>query len=184
MTHDYNNLEGQIMNKKLILVVLVVIVLIGTKWVLWEMEVSSGKRVGNLTKISKKGKFPFLKTWEGTLDEGSGDKLTSYFSVKDEAIAQELYTYEGKEVILFYTQHILGFPRETNYVIVAWKPKEEVKDTEVATTSSPIINALSKTIFCSFLGTLYLNKDLYESVKDHISKNNLYLLKQYKVCNN
>ncbi|MDH5581067.1 MAG: hypothetical protein OEY33_04110, partial [Bdellovibrionales bacterium] len=62
--------------------------------------------------------------------------------------------------------------------------KEEVKDTEVATTSSPIINALSKTIFCSFLGTLYLNKDLYESVKDHISKNNLYLLKQYKVCNN
>ena len=59
-----------------------------TKWALFDFNISSGKRVGNLVKISKKGKFIFLKTWEGTLDEGSGDKLTYYFSVKSEKVAQ------------------------------------------------------------------------------------------------
>ena len=157
--------------------------LLGAKWILWDMEVSSGKRVGNLTKISKKGKFPFFKTWEGTLDEGSGDKLTSYFSVKDEAIAQELYTYEGKEVILFYTQHILGFPRETNYIVVAWKPKEEPVSEKVIESSTEVVTVLSKSLFCSFLGTLYVDNDLYEKVKGHISKHNPYILKQYKTCN-
>ena len=64
-----------------------------TVWVLFDFNISTGKRVGNLVKISKKGKFIFLKTWEGTLDEGSGDKLTYYFSVKNEKVAQELFSY-------------------------------------------------------------------------------------------
>lgn len=143
------------------------------------MEISSGKRVGNLTKISKKGQIPFLKTWEGTLDEGSGDKLTSYFSVKDEQIAQELYTYEGKEVILFYTQHVLGWPRDTNYIVVAWKPKEIKVE---AKEESAELELLSTTLFCSFLGSLYQNQELYNSVKEFMKEKNPYIFNQYKKC--
>ncbi len=150
------------------------------KYVLWDYPVSSGKRVGNLTKISKKGKF--LPTWEGTIDEGSGDKLTSFFSVRDHQIAEELYNYEGKQVIIYYEQYILGWPRDTNYNVTSWKPKDSSRlVTEKADSKS--LNLLSKTLFCSLLGSLYVNKDLYNQVKEHVKANNLYLYKQISSCN-
>ena len=71
------------------------------------------KRVGNLAKISKRGKF--LKTWEGTIDEGSGDKLTSYFSVSSEELGQQLYEYEGREVTVYYIEHFFAFPYDTKF---------------------------------------------------------------------
>ena len=149
------------------------------------MEISSGKRVGNLTKISKKGRMPFLKTWEGTLDEGSGDQLTTKFSVKSEKIGQELYSYEGKEVILFYSQHIIGFPRDTNYVIVAWKPKIEAKKIIVSApkTNDKALDKLQQVLFCSLIGTLYKNPTLYHKVKEFVKNENIYLFYQYKKCN-
>ena len=173
------------MGKKIIAFIILLLLLIGGKWVLWDMEISSGKRVGNLVKISKKGRVPFLQTWEGTLDEGSGDKLTSYFSVKNDALAQELYTYEGKEVVLFYTQHLVGWPRDTNYVVTAWKPKEVPAKAQLENVveGSASLQLLSKNLFCSFLGAIYTDQELYEKVKDHISKNNPFLLAQYKKCN-
>lgn len=172
------------LKSKVFWVILLILTLFIAKWVLWDMEISSGKRVGNLTKISKKGRFPFFKTWEGTLDEGSGDQLTTQFSVKNEKIGQELYAYEGKEVILFYGQHILGFPRDTNYVVMAWKPKQELNKVK---KESPMENKamahLQNVLFCSLIGSLYKDPTLYHRVKEFIKKENIYLFYQYKKCN-
>jgi len=41
---------------------------------------------------------------------------------------------------------------------------------------------LSHTLFCSFLGTLYKNQELYRSVREHIKKENIYLFYQYQKC--
>lgn len=148
------------------------------KFILLDYVVSTGKRVGNLTKLSKKGKL--IKTWEGTLDEGSGDKLTSFFSVKSDQIAQELYEFEGRQVVIFYNEHFLGFPRDTKYDIVAWKPVDEKKEDPGKTK---LMEKLQKSLFCSFLGSLFKNQDIYNAVKNYIKEDNLYLYKQYSICN-
>lgn len=175
------------LTKKIIFPIVIILILFITKYILWDFNVSSGKRVGNLVKISKKGKIWFLKTWELTLDEGSGEQLTSYLSVKDEKVAQELFKYEGKQVILFYEEHILGFPRDTKYVVTSWKPKDIedlISKAAVGNNAgSAIVETLSKTLFCTMLGSLKKNDDLYKKVKDFIKEDNLYLYKQYEKCN-
>jgi hypothetical protein len=169
----------------LIFIILTIIFLVyGVKWVLFDVNISEGKRVGNLVKISKKGKLLFLKTWEGTLDEGSGDKLTYYFSVKNEKIAQELYSYQGRQVTLYYEQHFFGWPRETDYEIVAWRPKQAESISSSSSDSLKVaISEVSKTLFCSFLGTLFKDKDLYVKVKNFVKLENMYVYKQYDKCN-
>lgn len=180
---------------KILLPVILVTLLVGGKYILWDFPISTGKRVGNLTKISKKGKFWPFKTWEGTIDEGSGDKLTSYFSVSDDELANELYNYEGKEVIIYYEEYLVGWPRDTKYDVVSWKSKNSTPQMLVdngynqaatltdETEPSSLIDELQKTLFCSFLGSLYSDQDLYQKVKDHVQENNLYLYKQIQRCN-
>lgn len=175
------------LTKKLIIPAIIILLLFITKYILWDFNVSTGKRVGNLVKISKKGKIWFLKTWELTLDEGSGEQLTSYLSVKDEKVAQELFSYEGKQVILFYEEHILGFPRDTKYVVTSWKPKD-VQDLvssveKHSSVSSSVVETMGKTLFCSLLGSLKKEDELYNKVKEFVKKDNLYLYKQYRKCN-
>ncbi|MBD63568.1 MAG: hypothetical protein CME62_00035 [Halobacteriovoraceae bacterium] len=159
------------------------------KYILWDFPVSDGKRVGNLTKISHKGRF--IKTWEGTIDEGSGDQLTTRFSVKSDQIGEELYAFEGKGVVIYYNEHLVGWPRETKYDVVSWKPQQkdagsqpvESNLTGNLSETNPLVKALSKTLFCSLLGTLYKNQELYQQVKDYVRENNLYLYNQYENCN-
>ncbi len=160
-------------------VILVTLLVIG-KLVLWDFPVSTGKRVGNLTKISKKGKI--FQTWEGTIDEGSGDKLTSYFSVRDGEIGDQLYNYEGRKVIVYYEQYLVGWPWDTNYNVVSWKPKDPDSAGMVG-GEDPALNLLSKTLFCSLLGALYSDQELYQRVKSHLKDSNLYLYKQIESCN-
>jgi hypothetical protein len=154
------------------------------KFILFDYVVSNGKRVGNLTKISKKTRFWIFKTWEGTLDEGSGDKLTSYFSVEDEELANQLYEFEGRQVVLYYEQHVLGFPRQTNYNIVSWKPKTEAGEVLMDDRGSSALDLLSKTLFCSLLGAIYTDQELYQKVKNHVKENNLFLFNKISDCNN
>ncbi len=160
-----------------------VIVLASAQYILWNYPISNGKRVGNLTKFSKKGKiFP---TWEGTIDEGSGDKLTSYFSVRDEKLGEELFNYEGKQVIVYYEQYLMGWPWETSYNIISWKPKDiPTLEQVVSQEGSPALKLLSKTLFCSLLGSLIMDEDLYAKVKEHVKTRNYYLFKQFDQCNN
>jgi hypothetical protein len=164
-------------------IILVTALFIG-KLVMWDFAVSTGKRVGNLTKISKKGKL--FKTWEGTIDEGSGDKLTSFFSVRNDEIANELYEYEGRKVVIYYEEYLANWPWETKYNVISWKPNAEDKVSQVTTTAesgSVVLDYLSKTMFCSFLGTLYNDKELYEKVKEYMKENNLFIYNQYEKCN-
>ncbi|MAZ49845.1 MAG: hypothetical protein CME65_14885 [Halobacteriovoraceae bacterium] len=161
---------------------LIFILILGVaQYILWNYPVSTGKRVGNLTKISKKGKI--IPTWEGTIDEGSGDKLTSYFSVRSDVVGNELFNYEGKQVIVYYEQYLMGWPWETNYNVVGWKPKDTSAPTQ-SSEVSPALKILSKTLFCSLLGSLILDEELYTKVKEHIKEKNFYLYKQFDQCNN
>jgi len=166
--------------------VILITLAVGSKYVMWDFPVSSGKRVGNLTKISKKGKL--IPTWEGTIDEGSGDKLTTEFSVKSDALGEELYAYEGKQVILYYNEHLVGWPRDTKYDITSGKskdPSEKANEPVYSENSedNPVVKELSKTLFCTFLGTLYQDQELYQRVKEFIKEKNLYLYNQYERCN-
>ena len=167
---------------KILLPVILLTSLVLSKYILFNFPISTGKRVGNLVKISKKGKL--IKTWEGTIDEGSGDKLTTYFSVENDKIAQELYDYEGKSVVIYYEEYIVGWPQDTNYNVTAWNPKKGnvlSNDSEVVSTSAHKL--LSKTLFCSLLGALYSNQELYQNVKNHLKENNLFLFNQIDKCN-
>tara|TARA_B100001971_G_scaffold91031_1_gene83954 strand:- start:23557 stop:24087 length:531 start_codon:yes stop_codon:yes gene_type:complete len=169
---------------KVLAPIVLISVLVLAKFILFDFPISSGKRVGNLVKISKKGKI--IKTWEGTIDEGSGDKLTHYFSVKDNAVAQELYDYEGKLVILYYEEYLVGWPEDTTYNVVAWAPKEgsiESNSTDENVKEKVSQSILSKTLFCTMLGTIYKDQELYKAVKKHLEENNLYLFKQIDKCN-
>lgn len=168
---------------KLLLPIMVITVLISTKYVLWDFPISSGKRVGNLTKISKKGKI--YPTWEGTVDEGSGDKLTSHFSVRDNSVGEELYNYEGRQVIIYYEQYLVGWPYDTKYNVISWKPKEAIlSNYETSSLNHDgALDMLSKTLFCSLLGSIYTDPDLYQKVKEHVRKNNLFLFQSIDKCN-
>ena len=175
---------------KILAPIILVTLLFCAKWIAYDYVLSDGKRVGNLTKISKLGKTFLTKTWEGTIDEGSGDKLTTNFSVKSDEIGQELYAYEGREVILYYEVHFMGWPRLTNYDIVSWKPKKIAEKVDIvnqendnSSSEAAAARELSKSLLCSFLGSLYTNQDLYQDVKAHIKKTNLYLFNQYQRCN-
>ncbi len=168
---------------KIFLPIFLIALLFVGKYILWNFPVSTGKRVGNLTKLSKKGKI--IPTWEGTIDEGSGDKLTSEFSVRDASIAEDIYNFEGREVIIYYEQYILGWPWETKYNVTSWKPKqpEQVVAQAIPGNEPEALNILSKTLFCSLLGTLISNNDLYQQVKEHVKETNLYLYNQFEKCN-
>lgn len=75
-------------------------------WVMLHLSYSDGERAGYLQKFSSRGWV--CKTWEGEM------LLTSMpgaipekfeFSVRDEAVAQQLMAATGKRVLLTYAQH-------------------------------------------------------------------------------
>jgi hypothetical protein len=167
------------------IITLLVIALIGltAKYILFNYPISAGKRVGNLTKLSLKGKI--IKTWEGTLNEGYGEKLTTYFSISDSKIADDLYGHEGREVVIYYEEYMVGWPRDTKYDVIRWEPMQhpENKNEGTAKNAEAATSLLSKTLFCSLLGTLRTNDELYQKVKKQVETSNPYLYKQIEECN-
>jgi hypothetical protein len=86
---------------------------------------SSGERVGYVQKLSKKGWL--CKTWEGelTMSPVPGAVPEKFlFTVRDEAVAQQMNLGLGKRVALSYEQH-KGVPTvcfgETEFYIVKAK---------------------------------------------------------------
>jgi hypothetical protein len=86
---------------------------------------SSGERVGYVQKFSKKGWL--CKTWEGELTMSPVPGAIPekfFFTVPDEAVAQQLNQGLGKRVSLSYEQH-KGVPTvcfgETEFFIVKAK---------------------------------------------------------------
>lgn len=87
---------------------------------------STGERAGFVQKFSKKGWI--CKTWEGELAlvtlPGTVPEVVA-FSVRDEAVAQQVSQTMGERVVLGYQQH-LGLPScfaETSYFVTSVRSK-------------------------------------------------------------
>lgn len=90
-------------------------------WVVLTWNYSTGERAGYVQKLSRKGWI--CKTWEGELAMVSmpGTMTEKFlFSVRDDAIAQQINRSMGRRVSLHYEEHV-GIPTtcfaETRYFI-------------------------------------------------------------------
>ena len=90
-------------------------------WISLHWSYSNGERAGYMQKFSKKGWL--CKTWEGellltTVPGAVPEKFV--FTVRDDAVAQQLLANAGNRVVLTYAQH-KGVPTscldETEYFI-------------------------------------------------------------------
>lgn len=102
------------MKKKLFIIIVALVALFAllTYGVL-NYGYSKGARSGKLVKLSKKGVL--IKTYEGTLDLGSGDMLTWEFSVHDKAVGEELLNHIGRQVTLNYRELFFKLFFSTKY---------------------------------------------------------------------
>ena len=91
-------------------------------WAVLSWNYSEGERAGFLQKVSYKGWI--CKTWEGELSlvaipGAAPEKFL--FTVRDDAVAQQLNAVAGKRVTLKYEQH-RGLPTscfgDTDYFVV------------------------------------------------------------------
>ena len=91
-------------------------------WAVLSWSYSEGERAGFLQKVSYKGWI--CKTWEGELSlvaipGAAPEKFL--FTVRDDAVAQQLNAVAGKRVTLKYEQH-QGLPTscfgDTDYFVV------------------------------------------------------------------
>ena len=106
MNDEPASLGGRVARLALILAALVVIVAGGWTWLTLSWAYSEGERAGVLQKFSKKGWI--CKTYEGEVAQyvvGGVAPLIWYFSVRDEAVAEQLFKVVGQNVQLRYTEH-------------------------------------------------------------------------------
>jgi len=112
--------------QKVLIVFLLALVLAGgITYLYFNFTYSEGNRAGVLTKFSTKG-FIF-KTNEGELNVGSINSATGNavannawaFSVKDKAVAEQLYKMEGKMIRVHYKEKVKNLPwqGETKYFV-------------------------------------------------------------------
>src|SRR5580765_909224 len=88
------------------LVVLLVLVAAGWTWLTLSWAYSVGERAGVLQKFSKKGWI--CKTYEGEVAQyvvGGLAPQIWYFSVRDVALAEQLFKAVGQNVQLHYSEH-------------------------------------------------------------------------------
>ena len=112
-----------------VIVLVVALVFAGVAWVSLHWVYADGERAGYVQKFSRKG---FLcKTWEGqmamvTMPGTLAEKFD--FTVKDDAVANELNTNIGKRLALHYEQH-KWIPNscfgETEYFVTSVKVAED-----------------------------------------------------------
>ena len=99
------------MIKRLVLFLLFLLLLLAAYlWVVTKWSYSSGERAGWVQKLSNKGWI--CKTWEGELALVSLPGSTTekfYFTVRDDAVAQEIQKAMGKRVALHYEEKV-GLP--------------------------------------------------------------------------
>lgn len=90
----------------LVVTVLLVVVAAGWTWLTLSWAYSEGERAGVLQKFSKKGWI--CKTYEGEVAQyvvGGVAPQIWYFSVRDAAVAEQLFKVVGQNVQLRYTEH-------------------------------------------------------------------------------
>ncbi len=155
------------MKKKIFLVVtVIVLILAGISWGLLNYNYSTGFRSGVLVKITKKGAF--LKTYEGTIDLGSGDQLTWDFSIHNKEIGEQLEKQAGQFVKLEYRELLYKVIYGTKYDVTAWS----------------IVRKSGSENFCRLVNIMRKSRFVVEKVKSLISENDASLLEEVRKCQN
>lgn len=90
----------------LIFLGLAIVAIVGWVWLTLTWSYSEGERAGYVQKFSHKGWL--CKTWEGeiamvTMPGAIPDKFE--FTVRDDAVAQQINALAGRRVVLTYDQH-------------------------------------------------------------------------------
>lgn len=133
------------MNKTLRIVSLLsaVVLMLGAGWV-WltlNWSYSTGERAGYVQKLSHRGWL--CKTWEGelalvTMPGAIPEKFE--FTVRDDAVAEQINQLAGQRVVLHYDQHKF-IPTscfgDTEYFVVGAKPVGEATPPAPALPNSP-----------------------------------------------
>lgn len=155
------------MKKKILfwLFVVVTLCLIGVFLVL-NYGYSTGNRSGKLVKLSKVGYL--IKTYEGTLDLGSGDQLTWQFSVHNDRIGDQLMEQTGKNITLDYKEHLFKLFYGSKYNVVSW---QQVRGGE-------------NDFFCRFVNVVVKRGDVVEALRPLIIENDPELLNEIRRCQN
>lgn len=134
---------------------------------LTQFSYSKGVRSGKLVKLSKKGVA--IRTYEGTLDLGSGDNLTWDFSIHNSKIAEELQALSGQQVRLEYRQLLFRLFYGTKYDVINF--------------SIVPIQGESKW-FCRLVNLMRKNHHVVNAVKKMIQNQDPDLLNQVRSCQN
>ena len=154
------------MKKKISLTLLIVILVTsGIIAAIINYDYSKGVRSGKLVKISKKGVV--LKTYEGTLDLGSGDMLTWNFSVHDTEIGEELEKASGQIVQLHYREMFFKLFYETKYEVTSWEILEDKS---------------AQVLLCRLVKVLIRNKHVVEKIRPMIENHDPELLPLVREC--
>jgi len=126
---------------------------------------SRGVRSGRLVKLSKKGIL--LKTYEGTLDLGSGDKLTWGFSIHDSQLGDQLVQQTGKIVSLEYRELLFKLFYATKYDVESWKLVGESNDMQY---------------FCRLVNFVRKNSSIVSYLRPLIEREDSELLAKIRSC--
>lgn len=99
-------MKNKLIRLLLTFLVIVVLLAIGWVWITLHWAYSDGERAGYVQKLSRKGWL--CKTWEGeiamvTMPGAIPEKFE--FSVRDDAVAQQINQLSGKRVVLDYRQY-------------------------------------------------------------------------------
>lgn len=100
------NIGGKIIKTLAAILALAALLFVAYTWLVLSWSYSSGERAGYVQKFSKKGWL--CKTWEGEMALVSMPGTVAekfYFTVRDDALAQQINDSIGKRVALSYEQH-------------------------------------------------------------------------------
>ncbi|EPZ51102.1 hypothetical protein M902_2567 [Bacteriovorax sp. BAL6_X] len=154
------------MKKKIYFTLFILAIIAGLLgWGILNYPKSDGTRSGKLVRITKKGVF--FKTYEGTIDLGSGDRLTWGFSVHDKALGEQLVAQAGKNVKLEYKELFFKFIYETNNVVDGWSIVESAED---------------NVFLCRLVRILQENSSIVEYLRPRIQEQDSELLQRMRNC--
>lgn len=155
------------MKKKIVFYLLILIVVfIGLGYGVLHYPISSGIRSGKIVELKRKGYI--FKTYEGTLDLGSAERLTWDFSIHDEELGQQLESLSGKYVSLEYREILFKFFYNTKFDIISSKLVNPIGDDNAS--------------LCRLVTIISQNGDVVRFLRPIIEKQDAQLLQLMREC--
>lgn len=154
------------MKRKIIGAFVIIFIILGVlTYGVTQYSFSHGVRSGKLVKLSKKGVL--YKTYEGTLDLGSGEGLTWHFSVHNDDLGDQLVAQTGKYVRLEYRELLFKLFFGTKHDVESWSLEGESQD----------LNYL-----CRLVDIMRTNSSIVNFLRPIIEKEDAELLKKIRSC--